>query len=216
MSKKKLAIPILSCALMLSFACACASTPQPPGVSVCASTEETDKNLKVFIGDINNAPEDYVQQRTDYLKCLTSESVNALIGFNDYYTTDDVITLVEEYNAVIDRAYMWPKGETGRLMLFVEDGDLISSIKNYRERIESDDCDDPEITKDYQSFLDGKYGVFAITVTASAKSLGDMIDQSGRISYVDVLYNAEAEEYAEATGKTVSYIERPSKPDGAL
>lgn len=223
MSKNKLVAVVHSCIAMLIFACACTprgelSNSELSGTAISASTEETAEKIKVFVGDIADAPENYVQQRLGYLSDIadTSESVKALIGLDDYYTADDVITLAKEYEADIDHVYMWPEGETGRLMLFVEDGDLYASIETYKQQIKADDCSSPEILNDYQSFLDGKYGVFAIAVTAPAKTLEEMSLNADCVSYVDVMYNPEVEAYAEQVGKAVSYIELPAKPDGAL
>ncbi len=215
---KKFAGIMLSCATMLPFACACTTDPETNNIGICASMEETEEVIRVFAGDIGRAPEDYVQKRTEYLACIadTDENVDALIGFDDYYTAQEVTTLLEKYDVITDRAYMWPKGETGRLTLFVEDGDLVASIEDYKLQIEADDCNDPDILKDYKSFLEGEYGVFALVVTAQPRVLEEMSSQDDCISYIDVLYNAEAETYAEKVGKTVSYAELPAKPDGAL
>ena len=64
--------------------------------------------------------------------------------------------------------------------------------------------------------MDGEYEVFALTVTASAEALETLNAEADCINYVDVMYNSEVETYATRAGKTVSYIELPSKPDGAL
>jgi len=217
MTKRNVTEIMLSCVAVLAFSCGCTTTPGPTAASICARTEETADAFRVYIGDVDHAPGDYIQQRTEYLKSLAdaAQSVDALIGFDDYYTAQDAMALAKDYNAVIDRAYMWPKGETGRLVLMMEDGDLEASIEEYEQQIKADtSCNDPEILKDYQSFLDGKYEVFALVVTAPAKSLVEMSVQADCVRYIDVLHNDEAEEYAKQVGKPVSYLELPSKPDG--
>lgn len=112
---------------------------------------------------------------------------------------------------------MWPKGETGRLSLYVENNDIEASMEAYKQQVEANgSCDDPTFAADYQRFLDGEYEVFALTVTATAEALETLNSEADCINYVDVMYNAEAETYAARAGKAVSYIELPSKPDGAL
>ena len=190
-------------------------------LTVNASVEETEDKLRVFIGDIQRAPEGYAQQRTEYLGCAANtdadEVMTAVIGLNDYYTIDMVSHLVESYSITAVRVYMWPKGDTGRMCLYVENGDIEASINTYKQQVEEDGVykQDEQFAKDYQRFLDGEYEVFALTVTGSAEAL-EALNTDDCVSYVDVMYNAEAEEYAKQIGKPVSYIELPAKPDGAL
>lgn len=209
----------------LSLVCVGAFKPaQSPDmtVSASASTEETETRLKVFTGDIDRAPEGYVQQRTAYInnaaKARSSEVMEAVIGLDDYYTVDEITALADDYDIVINRTYMWPEGETGRLALYVEDNDIESSIEAYKLEVEENGyCEQNEpFAANYQRFLDGEYEIFALTVTGSAQALEELITTADCISYVDVKYNTEVETYAESVGKTVSYIELPSKPDGAL
>lgn len=161
--KKKFISLVCSCVVVSSFTCACAETAKITDISMCASVEETAKAVRIYVGDINRTPEDYVQRRLEYLSTLTAtdEIIDALIGFDDYYTASDVTEMAKKNNVSITRAFMWSKGETGRLLLYVEDGDLVSSIAAYKQQIEEEDksCADPEILKDDQSFLDGKYGI---------------------------------------------------------
>lgn len=217
MGKLRIAIFALSFSAISLLTCACSESSDPDTLSICASVEEKEDVFRIFAGDIERAPDNYVQRRTEYLDSIadTTGSVDALICFNDYYTAQEIAEFAESYDVAINRAYMWPKGETGRLLLFVEDGNLEKSIDDYKLEIRSDDtCDDPDMLKDYQSFLDDKYGVFAVSLTAPAKTLVDMSHEADCISFVDVLYNAEAEEYAKSVGKPVSYLELPAKPDG--
>jgi len=221
-SKKKFAVACSSGIAALTLLCVgiCALVPSS-SVTVSASTEETEDCLKVFIGDVDHAPENYVQQRAAYLEDIadvnTSTTMDAVIGLNDYYTVETVADWAKEYDVNIDRAYMWPKGETGRLILCVDNGDIESSLKRYMQQVEEGDyCDDPQFAADYQRLLDGEYEVFALTVNATADELEALSAEADCISYVDVMQNEEAETYASKKGKTVSYIELPSKPDGAL
>lgn len=175
----------------------------------------------MFVGDVDRAPEGYVQQRTAYIEdaaeTKTSTVMDALIGLDDYYTVEEVTAWAEDNGVIISRAYMWPKGETGRLSLYVENNDIESSMELYKQEVEEENlCDDPTFAADYQRFLDGEYEVFAVTVTATAGELEALSTEADCINYVDAMYNAEVEKYAKRAGKAVSYIELPSKPDGAL
>ncbi len=207
----------------LSLLCVGAIKPaQSPGITASASTEETESELKVFIGDVDRAPEGYVQKRTAYIenaaKARSSEVMEAVIGLDDYYTVDEIAAWADGYDITIKRTYMWPEGETGRLALYVEDNDIKSSIETYKQEVkENGYCEQSkQFAADYQRFLDGEYEIFALTVTGSAQALEELSTTADCVSYVDVMYNDEVETYAKTTGKPVSYIELPSKPDGAL
>lgn len=220
-SKKELATAGVAGFAAIALTCAGMYASISSDVTVHASTEETESALRVFVGDTANAPDDYAQQRTAYLETLTkkrsSSPVEAIISLDDYYTVEAITALAEAYDIVVNRAYMWPEGETGRLALYVENGDIESSIELYKQQVEENgSCSDPAFAADYQRFLDGEYEIFALTVTGSAQALEELSTTADCISYVDVMYNTEAETYAARAGKTVSYIELPAKPDGAL
>lgn len=69
---------------------------------------------------------------------------------NNYYTIDEIVALAEDYNIGVNCVYMWPKGETGRLALSVENDDIDSSIKEYMNWVDSSGvCEnDPEFAAD--------------------------------------------------------------------
>lgn len=186
-----------------------------------ASTEESAGTVKVFVGDVVRAPGNYKESRHAYIKELAetepAETVRAVIGLDRYYTLDEVSAFVDQYaDMVVDRLHMWPEGETGRLSLYVEDGNIEESIKAYIERVDETGLDDdPQSIEDHARFLNGEYGVFALTVTCSAGTLDDAVQENACIAYADMMYHQKVEEYAEKRGKSVYYIELPSKPDGA-
>jgi len=220
-SKKTIVTAAISTVVLALVCVGAYAFTQSSDKTVSASIEEAEDRVKVFIGDVNRASEDYVQQRDMYLKksakADADEVMEAVIGFNDYYTVDAITAWAENYGITINHAYMWPKGETGRMLLFVEDNSFEASLESYKQEVEENGyCEDKQFAKDYQRFLDGEYGVFALTVTASAETLETINTESDYVNYVDVMYNAEAETYAKKVGKPVSYIELPSKPDGAL
>jgi len=142
--------------------------------------------------------------------------VQAVVGLDDYYSVDTVDSWADDYDITIDQVYMWPKGEIGRMILSVENNDIKASLESYEQQVTEDDsCEDEDFAKEFQRLTNGEYEVFALTVTASAEVLEVVDTEADCISYVDVMYNDEVESYAKKVGKAVSYVELPSKPDGA-
>lgn len=188
------------------------------------SAQERKGVIKVFVGDINGAPWGYVESRWKYLRRLAAsnpdETVEAVIGLDGYYPLEKVADWLEQYDVTASRLHMWPEGETGRLALYVENGvqDGISAyIEETEEFFREINLDESDVMwKDFQRFLNGEFGVYAMTVTASAETLDAMASDLTCFAYVDIMYNEDVERYAARRGKDVYYIELPAKPDGAL
>ncbi len=204
-------------ALVLVFSAVTSILPVQAYAAVSAA--ERQGSVRVFVGDLENAPGSYAKQRLAYLHHLAKSDgdtpVEAIVGFDDYYDLDVVLGWAEQYGLTVRYIYWWPAGETGRLGLGVQDGDVTKAIADFAKEVESWD-QDSGAWEDSQRFFNGERGVFALTVIAPAETLDEMAADLGSISYVDVKYNEEAERYAAQKGKNVSYIELPSKPDGAL
>jgi len=219
-SKKNIASAFLAVGVVaLTVFGATACTSKPDILDVHASAEDAGDRLKVFIGDIDRAPENYLQERAAYLsdaaETNAASEMRAVIGLGDYYAVEALTDLAADYDITVNRLYMWPKGETGRLSLYVENGDIQSGIEAYKkEVVENGYCEDEQFAKDYQRFLGGEYGVFALTVTATAGELETLKSEADCIRYIDPMCVPTAEAYADETDKTVTYIEFPSKPDG--
>ena len=213
----KVVFPIF--ALVLVFSAVTSILPVQAYAAVSAT--ERQGSVRVFVGDLENAPGSYAKQRLAYLHRLAKSDgdtpVEAIVGFDDYYALEKVSGWLEQYHVTAKCIYMWAPGDTGRLGLFVENGDIPKAVADFcaYEEGRGAEEDDAEWL-DYQRFLNGEFGVFALTVIAPAETLDEMAANLGCISYVDVKYNEEAERYAAQKGKDVSYIELPSKPDGAL
>jgi len=185
-----------------------------------ASVQESSEKIEVLVGDIEGAPRGYTQKRSRELEKLVDfqadEPVGAVVGLNNYYAVDETIDWLEKYDVTLDAVYMWPKGESGRLVFWLKDKSIQEEITEFlkEEREPGKSCQE---ALDYLDRLEnGEFGVFALTVTASAETLEALSTESDYVNYVDVMYNAEAEKYAKKVGKTVSYVELPSKPDSAL
>ena len=204
-------------ALVLVFSAVTSILPVQAYAAVSAADRK--ESVRVFVGDLENAPGSYAKQRLAYLHRLAKSDgdtpVEAIVGFDDYYDLDEALGWAERYGLTVRYIHWWPAGETGRLSLAVQDGDVPKAIADYAKEVESWDHDSGA-WEDCQRFFNGERGVFALTVIASAGTLDEMAGDLDSISYVDVKYNEAVERYAAEKGKEVSYIELPSKPDGAL
>jgi len=217
--KKRPFAAVLLGAILLTSLCGCTSAEEVEPTALCASIEETPDKVRVFIGDTENAPADYAQERAEYIESLAAkdakQDVQAVITLDDYYTVDEITVWAESYDLSLNRIYMWPKGETGRLVLIMDaESSIYDRIEDYKRQIDAEGTDDEQFKKDYQRLLNGEYGIFALTASASAETLAELSANADYVSLVDVMHNAEVEEYAKQVGKPVSYLELPAKPDG--
>ena len=216
---KKFGLCTTIVALLLVFSAVTSILPVQAYAAVSAADRK--ESVRVFVGDLENAPGSYAKQRLAYLHRLAKSDgdtpVEAIVGFDDYYALEEVSDWLEQYHVTAKCVYMWAPGDTGRLGLFIENGDIPKAVADFcaYEEGRGAEEDDAEYL-DYQRFLNGEFGVFALTVIAPAGTLDEMAGDLDSISYVDVKYNEQVERYAAEKGKDVSYIELPSKPDGAL
>lgn len=190
------------------------------GAARYANVLETFTSIEVFVGDLERNPHGYASKRLAYIEALAETApetmVTAVVGLADYYATDEVKQAIGKYNTLtVNRLYMWPEGETGVLSLFIESGDIDAGICAYAARAGETESDDTQFAQDLQRFINGEYGVYALTVTCSAEELSALTTDTDFCRYADVKYNDEVEQYAAEHNKTVYYTELPSKPDGA-
>lgn len=214
---KKFGLCATIVALLLVFSAVTSVLPVQAYAAVSAADRK--ESVRVFVGDLENAPGSYAKQRLAYLHRLAKSDgdtpVEAIVGFDDYYDLDEALGWARRYGLTVRYIYWWPAGETGRLGLVVQEGDVPQAIADFAEYVESEG-EDSSLWEYSQRFLSGERGVFALTVIAPAGTLDEMAADLDSISYVDVKYNEAVERYAAENGKDVSYIELPSKPDGAL
>ena len=96
----------------------------------------------------------------------------AVVSLDDYYSVEEVSSWIEKYGITVERVYMWPEGETGRLGLYVENGSIQDAMEDYARRTEESGIPmSPEEGKDYKRFLNGEFKVFALTVVAPEGTL---------------------------------------------
>lgn len=133
----------------------------------------------------------------------------AVVSLDDYYSVEEVSSWIEEYGITVERVYMWPEGETGRLALYVENGNIQAALDYYTRRTGEDGVllDNSQFRKDHERLLNGEYKVFALTVIAPEgtlikplKALKWDIGCVGHVAFMDSDNSREI----------------PGKPDGAL
>lgn len=219
-SSRRFPIKVFSIAICFVLVAVIAATLMgiPAKAKAYASTEETADTVTVYVGDIQQAPDGYAEKRMEYIEKLVqvnpSQTIETVIGFNDYYSVESVVEFMKAYDAVVNRVYMWPEGETGRLSLHIEGGNIEDGIKAFVKRVEETGLDgDAQSIEDFNRFLNGEYKVFAITITSTAEVLYELVSEKDIISYADVKYNEEAEAYSAAKSKDTHYVELPAKPD---
>ena len=193
--------------------------------AMSANIRSAGTKLKVFIGSSRStnpvASELYQTARRDYLadlaKSVTDQKYDAVCVFNDYYSVQAVTELYME-SITVKRVYFWEPHETGRVSLSVENNDINGAINRlYKTALDDmgteafDDADRAII----KMIEDNSYGIFSITIEASAEVLNDLSNRE-MFKFIDVKYSEEAEKKASGSDVTLEYIELPFKPDGAL
>ncbi len=214
--RKKYVGVILLCAIfvfVVVFSCLFPTAKASMNVNV------TKGSVKIITGTVNDTvARTYSTERQDFLVELAqnkpTEYFSAVATMDDYYTIEQINQLVSEYALEIERVYMWKPGETGKLVLSITDNDIYSAIDAFLERMSARSCGEAQ-QKDLEKLANGEFKVYALTIFGSAQELQNLSDTASEFTAVDVKYNPDAEAYATARGMSYSYVELPSKPDGA-
>ncbi len=196
----------------------------PSGASDSNRVNENE-SVKVFVGSSRMADpigsNIYILGRKSFLSKLADkhpETVySAVVVLDDYYSVQDIEELAKNENLTINTIYLWAPGETGRAALGVKNNDFKASIARVYNRAK-----EHEGTEEFNSadehlirLIDGNYGIFSITVEATAEKL-NKLKSNKCIEFVDVKYSEAGEKKAAKRGVSIYYIELPYKPDGAL
>lgn len=188
--------------------------------------EEAQKNPDLLTGDDaekyyiidEEFEETYKTERNAFLNNLQKTQgdkfYSSVLNLSDYYSVQEVNEFIVSQRLNVNRVYLWIPGETGRISLSVENNDIEGAIAAHLEKYAEKNIPDEQLKADYERIIAGEFGIFSITVDASAKALNDL-QNSDFVDFIDVKYNPEAESVAKEAGKTIQYIELPSKPDGA-
>lgn len=200
-----------------------------------------EKKVKVFVGSFEGLSEADMTTRQAEIESLSkvrnATSAFAVINLNDYYTLEQVVTLVNETGLSVTTLHIWEPATTGRMWIGVENNDFeaaYAAMEKYAYEVLSDENSD-EISKEvHQKFLSGEFNPFALTVEGPVQSLSSMSanivkeknvslqksrekgnDASDMIATIDVAYYPSVEQYAKSSGRIISYIALATKPDGA-
>jgi|GEM_PF-2548955 len=215
---KKATISVLSTVLIIMIALAAYSSISAASVNVVHEQEE----IKVFVGNLDNTNilnrQLFLDKRKAVIENFGRENPEGLskvlITFNRFLTADEAEKLLggNEKNVVIDEIFISIPNEIGRSII------VSSGQGNIRDEIEQElnimikNENDAEIKAEHER-MKTEYGVFAVSFEADNKTISE-ISKSKDIRFTDMFYYPEAEEKSNKTGKKVSYIALPQKPDG--
>lgn len=222
--KKNLYIISLSFIAFILMAVVFTGIFTPASATMNVSISPNDGEVKIHTGSLEgSSPYAYRNARTSLLEQLAIEQpqdeFTAVVPLNDYYTVEDANSFISSNpNLTIERIYMWIPGETGKLVLDSTSSNIQDDIDRYintmytRPAVEKSEA----LKEDLQQLENGEFMVYAFTVTGSAEVLNELSTNSEMISFIDLMYNPEAEAYAVKNDMSFSYLELPEKPDGAL
>ena len=185
-------------ALFLVIICGALLSPQRV---LAADVREESGEIKIFVtarsGSIGWLY-DFYQARQLARFCSESPDVprHAIVTFDGFYGAEYVEELFEGMDS-IDTLYAWTPGETGRAIVYASapsfEGMSVAEVMG-------------------ESYpLTGERGIFAAEVTGSPAELKALSDAGYDVA---VIYSEKAERLSAETGKPISYICVPDKPDG--
>ena len=185
-------------ALFLVILCGALLSPQRV---LAADVQEEGGEIKIFVtarsGSIGWLY-DFYQGRQLARFCSESPDVprHAIVTFDGFYGAEYVEELFAGMDS-IDTLYAWTPGETGRAIVYASapsfDGMSVAEVMG-------------------ESYpLTGERGIFAAEVTGSPAELKALSDAGYDVA---VIYSEKAERLSAETGKPISYICVPDKPDG--
>ena len=179
-------------------------------------SESQDGNIRIITGEISPATA-YTTAREEFLEELSESNINdtfsAVVPLDDYYSVAEITELAQDNDLVIERVFMWAPGETGKLVLNIENNDIDRAIERYLAKLESRNISDA-MAEDLEKLSNGTFGIYALTIPDSPDNLLELSTTMDSFAGVDVLYNPAAEQHATSRGQTFSYVELPTKPDG--
>lgn len=177
-----------------------------------------DKSKYLKIDDKVEA--EYIAERKAFLSKLSKTQgdkvFSSVVLLDDYYSVQQVKALADSENLTIERVYLWIPGQTGRLSIAVENNDIDKALSDHFKKFKEKDIPDDQMKADYERLMAGDFGIFSITVKATANTFNALQNKNDMIDFIDVKYNPDAESIAKESGKRIQYVELPSKPDGAL
>lgn len=174
-----------------------AGTLLSPQRVLATGVQESGNSIKVFVGtrsDMFGWLYDFYQraQINGFYRDDSEGSYPALVTFDGFYDPDSVREILAGMDS-IDKVYAWTPGETGRAIISLQPGQGIEEAAERTYR------------------LTGERGIFAAEVTGSAAELKALYDAGYDVL---IIYSEKAERLSAETGKRISYVCVPDKPDG--
>lgn len=212
--KKGIAISLSACVL-----CSIMIAGQMSPPAQAANIDETSNKIRVTIGNTEIfSPSDaksYNNAQTDLLNTLSSKQPasigSALITFDKYLSASEAAEKTKNAYS-INTVYIWIPGEDGRSIITVENNDIEAAIQTFFSSFDIENEPDSDYKNDMISLINN-YGVFAVEVKETYGQLQEM-SSNNNIARVDLIHSDEAHALSSQTGKEISYICIPEKPDG--
>ena len=184
-----------------------------------ANIEVSSEKIRVFIGSTDGMTaaqaNNYARTQSDLLNNFVVSAPedigSALITFEAFISQHETEALLNTVNS-IDTIYMWIPNKEGRAIIDVTNNDVKGAITNFFASLDLENVANEDYKSDMLELM-ANYGIFAAEVTAEYSVLNGLTNQDSIIS-VDVIYSEVAMTMADKTGKSISYICIPAKPDG--
>ena len=215
---KKTFILVLSTIFAIMFILTAYSTISAASVNIAYEQEE----IKVFVGNLDDTnllnKQSFLNDRKAIIdkfeKENPGETSKVLITFNRFLTADEVEKLLSrnENKVIIDEIFISIPNETGRAII------VSSGMGNIGDEIERelnimiDNENNAEIKAEHKR-MKAEYGIFAISCETDNITISE-ISKNEAVKFSDIFYYPKAERKSNDTGKNISYIALPQKPDG--
>jgi len=183
-----------------------------------------EEKIKVFVGcldDTNSLNKNlFINDRQKMISNLAEKTPKdvskVLITFDKYVSADEAeeILNIDENNIVIDEIFISIPNQTGRAII------VASGAKNIEQTIYSEldtmiaNENDDEIIQAHEK-MKKEYGIFAISFDTDNSTIYK-ISENETVKFADLFNYPKAENESGKTGKSITYIALPEKPDGTF
>ncbi len=185
---------------------------------------EKQESIKVFVGgtirESDKSKEKYIAERKKVLENYSKNKAlgvsEATVTFNSFISIDELNNMIKNNSGVkVESIWISIPNQTGRAAISVKDNNFNNAIGEFLKKLKKQKLSSKnEVLKaDIDKIINGKYGIFAISVKADNKQL-TKLNSEIKTELVDVHYLEDAENMGKKENKKVRYIELPSKPDG--
>jgi len=215
---KKFGLTILTLALIIAGLLTTYNYTAFASANILNEKEE----IKVFIGsldDTNSLNKNlFINDRQKMISNLAKENPKdiskVLITFDKYISADEAeeILNIYESNIVIDEIFISVPNQTGRAIIVGTDTEHIEKTINNELDTMIENEDVAEI-KEAHDRMKKEYGIFAISFDADNNTI-NKISENKVVKFADLFNYPNAQSKSAETGKSITYIALPEKPDG--